>query len=161
MATPELVRTGRKNLVGICIQTFQRENKARELWQQFKPRVKEIQGIASPDFYSVQVFPAGIRFEAFTPETAYEKWAAVEVHDLALIPEGMASFVVPEGDYAVFIYKGLPAGFQEMARYIFQEWLPNSGFLLDARPHFEVMKPDYSPFDPEAEEEIWIPIRKQ
>lgn len=46
-----------------------------------------------------------------------------------------------------------------MFRYIFGTWLPASGYVLDDRPHFEVLGPGYRPDDPEAEEDIFIPIR--
>jgi AraC family transcriptional regulator len=43
--------------------------------------------------------------------------------------------------------------------YIFARWLPASGYALDGRPHFEVLPADYRPLDPDAREEIWIPVR--
>jgi AraC family transcriptional regulator len=49
--------------------------------------------------------------------------------------------------------------FAENAKYIYTEWLPNSGFQLDNKPHFEVLGDNYLGHEnPESEEEIWIPI---
>jgi AraC family transcriptional regulator len=45
--------------------------------------------------------------------------------------------------------------------YIFGEWLPNSSYELDTREHFEILSEGYRPDDRDAEEEIWIPIRKK
>ncbi|EPE83362.1 GyrI-like small molecule binding domain protein [Leptospira noguchii str. 1993005606] len=42
--------------------------------------------------------------------------------------------------------------------YIFQEWLPNSGYKL--KPHFELLGSKYKNNDPTSEEEVWIPIVK-
>jgi AraC family transcriptional regulator len=39
------------------------------------------------------------------------------------------------------------------------DWLPDSGFELDNRPHFAVMGEKYKRDDDASEEEIWIPVR--
>ncbi len=44
-------------------------------------------------------------------------------------------------------------------QYIFGIWLPNSVYLLDDRPHFEVLGTKYKNAKTDSEEEIWIPIR--
>jgi AraC family transcriptional regulator len=38
-------------------------------------------------------------------------------------------------------------------------WLPGSDFVLDTRPHFEVLGDQYKNNDTTSEEEIWIPIK--
>jgi AraC family transcriptional regulator len=45
--------------------------------------------------------------------------------------------------------------------YIFRVWLPASEYLLDDRPHFEILGAKYKDNDPESEEEIWIPVQKK
>ncbi|MCB0855813.1 MAG: GyrI-like domain-containing protein, partial [Bacteroidetes bacterium] len=44
-------------------------------------------------------------------------------------------------------------------QYIFFECLPKSDYLLDNRPHFEVLGEKAKLNDPNSEEEIWVPIR--
>ncbi|HLT33108.1 MAG TPA: GyrI-like domain-containing protein, partial [Aquaticitalea sp.] len=44
-------------------------------------------------------------------------------------------------------------------QYIYGQWIPNSEYELDDRPHFALMGEKYK--DPESEEEFWIPIRKK
>ncbi|MEP1984886.1 MAG: GyrI-like domain-containing protein, partial [Maribacter dokdonensis] len=39
------------------------------------------------------------------------------------------------------------------------EWIPNSEYQLDGRPHFEVLGAKYKNNDPNSEEEVWIPIK--
>lgn len=95
----------------------------------------------------------------FTPATPFEQWAAVEVENWGVLPEGMEALLLPGGPYAVFIYRGIPAHFSRLAQYIFGHWLPQSTFALDDRPHFEIMGEDYRPDDPNAEEEVWIPLK--
>jgi AraC family transcriptional regulator len=43
--------------------------------------------------------------------------------------------------------------------YIFNTWLPKSGYQLDRRPHFEILGEKYKNNNPDSEEEIWIPIQ--
>ncbi len=70
----------------------------------------------------------------------------------------METFCIPEGQYAVFHYKGSSAD-SSIFQYIFGEWLPKSGYELDDRPHFEILGAQYKNNDPESEEEIWIPVK--
>jgi AraC family transcriptional regulator len=72
----------------------------------------------------------------------------------------METFVLSGGEYAVFDYKG-SSNDSSIFQYIFMNWLPNSGYNLDNRPHFEVLGEKYKNNDPTSEEEIWIPIRNK
>jgi len=60
---------------------------------------------------------------------------------------------------AMFLYRGPASAFGQVIGQIFGQWLPNSGYSLDDRPHFEVLPKGYRMDDPNAEEEIWIPIK--
>jgi len=42
---------------------------------------------------------------------------------------------------------------------IYTVWLPASDYVLDNRPHFEVLGDKYKNNDPSSEEEVWIPIK--
>jgi AraC family transcriptional regulator len=97
-------------------------------------------------------------FQDFKPANEFERWAAVEVTDFDNVPNGMETFVLPGGLYAVFDYKGSTAD-HSVFQYIFGIWLPGSDYILDDRPHFEVLGDKYKNNDPASEEEIWIPIR--
>ncbi len=70
----------------------------------------------------------------------------------------METFLFPGGLYAIFIYKGPASEGPETYRYIFEIWLPESGYNLDNRPHFAVMGEKYRNNDPRSEEELWIPV---
>jgi AraC family transcriptional regulator len=128
------------------------------LWQHFMPRKKEIINTASADLYSLQQFPTGF-WENFNPNTEFEKWAAVEVSNFEAIPAEMETLVIPGGWYAVFDYKGDASGAPAFFKEIFGTWIPNSAYVVDNRPHFEILGDKYKKDDPNSEEEIWIPIR--
>lgn len=132
-------------------------NKTGLLWKSFMPRRKEILHPRTKDLISLQVYHRSY-FHDFNPAAEFEKWAAVEVSDFENVPDDMETLTVPGGLYAVFDYKG-PSGDMRIFQYIFTRWLPSSGYMLDHRPHFEVLGKKYRNNDPSSEEEIWIPIQ--
>jgi len=134
------------------------ENKTFELWRNFMPYRKEITNAIGTELYSMEVYPNGY-FNNFNPANAFEKWAAVEVVNLDYVPAGMETLTARAGLYAVFIHKGPASNGPITYQYIFQTWLPASGYLLDERPHFALMGDKYKPEAADSEEEIWIPIK--
>ena len=158
MMEPRIVSIEEKHLIGMHRRMSMAANETGALWQSFMPRRHEITSRTNLDRYSVQLYDNGLNVESFSPTTVFEKWAAVEVTEGANVPEGMASLIIPAGQYAVFIHQGLPAAFPKTAQYIYGQWLPRAAYQLDDRPHFEVLGPDYRPDDPQAQEEVWIPI---
>lgn len=154
---PEIRILPETHLVGLHTQTSLVADKTRELWQKFIPQLPKITAWNGQHFFSMQKYPAN--FASFTPQTVIEKWAAVPVRNLDDIPAGLTGYTLQSGKYAVFLYQGTPADFPKTWRIIFHEWLPASEYELDQRAHFEIMGRDYRPDDPNAQEEIWVPIR--
>jgi AraC family transcriptional regulator len=155
--TPRIETISEKKLIGISKIMSLRDNKTGELWREFMLRRNEIKYPINSDLISMQVFEKD-HFKHFDPNNKFEKWAALEVSEFGDDPEGMKTFLLKEGLYAVFEYKGLSTD-NTIFNYIFGEWLPNSQFELDMRPHFEVLGEKYKNNDPNSEEEIWIPIK--
>jgi AraC family transcriptional regulator len=71
----------------------------------------------------------------------------------------METYILANGLYAVFQYKGLSSGSAAFYQYIYSDWIPNSEYQIDNRPHFEVLGEKYKNNDPTSEEEVWIPIK--
>ncbi|WP_163409723.1 GyrI-like domain-containing protein [Flavobacterium ajazii] len=149
-----------KKLIGKHITMSFTENRTFQLWSSFMPKRKEIQKTIDSNLYSLEVFPVG-HFNDFDPQNTFEKWAAVEVSDFSETPSGMEPLIIPNGLYAVFIHKGPATEAEKSYRFIFTEWLPNSEYNVDDRPHFAVMTENYKKDDPDSEEEIWIPIKNK
>lgn len=148
-------------LVGKRLSMSFTANRTKELWQSFMPMRNTIQNRIGADYFSVEVYASLDFFKQFNPNAEYEKWAAVEVEDFKTVPAEMETLVIPEGLYAVFIYKGLAKDAHLTYRYILSEWLPNSEYSLDHRPHFARMGAKYKNNDPSSEEELWFPIAKK
>lgn len=157
---PRIETLAPTKLIGLRMKMSLVENKTRELWQSFMPRRSEVQNRLTSDFISMQVY-GHIPELPFNPHIPFEKWATVEVANFDDRPSGMETYTIEGGTYAVFNHKGPASSAPRIMQYIFGEWLPNSKYELDHREHFERLPEDYDPTDPNAEEEIWIPINKE
>ena len=146
-----------KKLIGKRMTMTLANNKTGELWRSFMPRRKEIQNTIGSDLYSMQIY-SPLYFTDFNPTTEFEKWAAIEVTDFDTVPDDMEKHIVASGLYAVFVHKGSSSDTSTF-EHIFTTWLPNSQYILDYRPHFEILGDKYKNDDPTSEEEIWIPIK--
>lgn len=148
-----------KKLIGKRLAMTFAENKTFALWSSFMPQRKQIVNAISDDLISMQVYPKGFDFEVFDPNAEFDKWAATEVTGFESIPDAMEPFALSGGMYAVFVHKGPASEGPKTFGYIFRVWLPTSEFILDQRPHFEILGDKYKNNDPDSEEEIWIPVK--
>lgn len=148
-------------LIGKSLIMSLAKNQTPELWKSFMQERKLITNATSNDLISMQVYGKELDFKNFTPSTQFEKWATTQVTDFKNTPPNMKEFNLEPGLYAVFIHKGLVSDFPKTAQYIFGQWLPNSKYELDQRPHFEVLGEKYKNNDINSEEEVWIPIKKK
>lgn len=155
--TPRIESLKSKKLIGQKVSMSLVENKTGLVWSSFSPRIKEIEDRISEDRISLQVYPYDY-YDAFNPNREFEKWATVEVSSFNHIPKDMEAFSLPDGLYAVFDYKG-SSNDSSIFQFIFTQWLPDSKYSIDNRPHFEVLGQKYKNNDPDSEEEIWIPIK--
>jgi AraC family transcriptional regulator len=122
------------------------------LWKKFMPRRKELVNSVNDEFIALQVYSDFNNFE-----NSFDIWACVAVSTLDDIPQGMKSLIIPEGEYAVFLQKGMDAA--STYQRIMTEWLPNSKYKIDDRPHFQVMGEMYKNGSPDSEEDFYVPIK--
>lgn len=156
---PRIENSPMRKLIGLRQLMSVTHNKTGQLWQQFMPRRREIQNRSTSEVISVNLYGKDY-FAEFEPEKDFEKWAVAEVTAITDVPPDMDTLEIPSGLYAVFNYKGLSTD-NSIYQYIFGVWLPDSDYLLDHRPHFEILGENYRNKDPDSEEEIWIPVRKK
>lgn len=155
--TPRIEIIPEQKFIGKRMTLSYADYRIGELWSGFMPRRKEIKNPVSTDLFGITIYgPA--HFENFNPANTFEKWAAVEVATHEIV-DGLEFYIFPVGLYAIFTYIGTNSGIAAFYQYIFTEWLPNSAYMLDDRPHVEVLGPKYKNNDPASEEDIWIPIR--
>ena len=156
---PRIELLSEKKLVGKSLIMSLMNDKTAELWKSFMPERKMIKNKVGSDFISMQVYDKSLDFKDFNPQTEFTKCAMVETSNFNDIPKEMETRILEGGLYAVFVHKGTVKDFPRTAHYIFNEWLPNSKYELDQRPHFELLGEKYIPNDKNSEEEVWIPIK--
>lgn len=126
-----------------------------KLWGQYIPRRHEIKNAKSAINLGVcQEVPAE---EKSRPDECMYI-AATEVTSFENLPEGMQSFTIPAGEYAVFTHKGSLEKFEHTLNYIYGSWLPKSGKKLRHAPDIELYDHRFNLNDEKSEIDIYIPI---
>jgi len=153
---PLICTVSAKTLVGDMLEMSFDNIQTPILWRNFMPRRNQILNAVSTELYSVQILK---KFELPTAKSEFEKWACVEVTEVANIPQNMKVLTIPKGLYAVFHYKGLDTEGYKVFQWIFNQWLPNTDFEFDSRPQFEILSEKYKRNSVDSEEDIYIPIK--
>jgi len=135
--------------------------KPYELWHSFMSVKKQIRNSVTDDLFSISEYSSSFDFKTFSPEMDFDKRAGLEVTNFNNVPQGLETFIIPAGKYAVFSHTGTAADAPKTFGYIFSTWLPESIYKVDLRPHFEILGEKYRRDDPESEEEIWIPVKQK
>lgn len=161
MQEPTILKIPARQLIGMHDRMSLKENTTPILWKKFRTTLHKHTDYNYTQFYSIQQYDNDFDLAQFTPETYFKKWAAVDFKDTISIPKGIEIFTLVGGLYAVFLHKGPASAFFNTFNHIFTVWLPNSNYKLDQRVHFEILGQDYKPNDPNAEEEVWIPIKEK
>ena len=156
---PRIELLQEKKLLGAKMKMSLTRNLTGVLWGGFARGMGQVPNRVNEDKISMQVYPTQYHSN-FNPENEFEKWATVEVKDFSDVPEGLFTFTLKGGLYAIFDYVGSSSD-SRIFEYIFRTWLPNSAYELEHRPHFEVLGAKYKNNDPSSEEEIWIPVKKK
>ena len=155
---PEIKQFESTAFVGMRTSMSLVQNKTPELWRGFSGFLIK-NNIQAEEKYSVNIYPENY-FQAFSPNAVFEKWAGITEVDSKGVSDELETLTIPSGLYAVFHYVGSSAD-PSIFQYIFNEWLPQSNYQLDHRPHFEVLGSKYKNNDATSEEDIWIPIREK
>ena len=157
---PKIQMLKPKMLVGVRNRMSMRGDTTRNLWSTFMPRRSEVRNRVSDEYISMQVYeePEGV---PLTDDSEFDKWAVVEVSKVEALPEGMETYNLAGGLYAVFLHEGPARAAPKTFQYIFGQYLPNSDYEVDSREHFEVLREGYDPDDPGAREFVWVPIRER
>ena len=157
---PKITEINQKKLVGYCLEMSLVNNMTQALFSGFMPKRKEIKNIISEDIYEIIEYDAS-NFKKFSPSNLFTKWATLEVSSFETIPEGMKPLTLEKGLYAVFNYKGLAKDFSTLMQYIYGTWIQQSDYILDDRPHFNVLGNKYKNNHPDSEEDVYIPLKKK
>lgn len=125
------------------------------MWGRFIPRVREIQGRVQP---SVALGVCGDAHE----DGSFRYVAGFEVEDDAPVPDGMTIFDVPAATYVVVTQRGelsdAEHGLGAANRYVYVEWLPQSGYQRGPTPDLEWYGESFHAGQQDSEMDVYIPI---
>ena len=156
---PEVIDFQGKTLLCMRRRFVASSQDPASLWGKFRRSLAEMGAHQSGPFFNITCYDPGFEMRNFGPNTAFDRLAAVEVSTGSVAVPHMEIFQIPPGKYARFIHEGPAATFPESLRHFYGAWLPHSGYQLADRPHFEILGPEYRPDDPQAREEVWIPVQ--
>lgn len=131
------------------------EKEISKLWEKFNRRKQSIKNIAQENV-SYGVFRSSDE-QVQKGELTY--LASLPVIVAASLPEGMIAFDVAGGEFAKFCHIGELTSLPETFDYIFQNWLPNSKYVLDGRAAFELYDHRFRGNCKESAFDIFIPIK--
>src|ERR1700740_1797139 len=97
--TPEIKNIPPKKLIGKCVHMNHVLDKTAGLFRSFMPHKKEIPHTVNADVICMKVYSSSYNFSVFDPMATFDKWAALEVSEVDVIPEGMETFDLPGGVY--------------------------------------------------------------
>jgi len=155
---PKIVSKKAFQVIGIELKTTVRKGKnfieIPQFWQQViaKKQIRRIPNKKHPDTV------LGICMD-FREDGTFSYIIASEVTHNDNVPQDMVSRAIAEASYAVFTARGkMPASIQNMAKYIYREWLPKSKFQHARSPEFELYD-ERSDDSENCEVDIYVPIQ--
>jgi AraC family transcriptional regulator len=102
--------------------------------------------------YGVCYMPKGL------PDGIFEYIAGVRINLPEEAPAGMVVYEVPEQRYAVFEQHGSMQALFEMNTYIYQSWLPRSGYRRTDGPDLEIYTDTFNDFKEDSILYLYVPI---
>lgn len=155
---PKIVVREKINLVGMKLITTFQENIEKMTIANFhnnvfNKRISEIKGIKNEEM------KYGICENDYEEDKLFHT-ACVEVDEDYSVPEGMEKREMPYSRYLIFTHRGSPETIANTYLYIYQDWLPLSGYELSKRGR-DLQIYDSKKFtagDSDFEMEICVPI---
>ncbi|MFQ5813600.1 MAG: GyrI-like domain-containing protein [Anaerolineae bacterium] len=149
---PKIVERSAFTVVGMHYYGQNENNEIPQMWQEFGPRIQEIEHVVNPHV----AYGISDNMDEETGEFDYV--AGFEVSNAADIPEGMVSWEVPAGTYAVFTTTLPRIG--ETFQHAYRTWMPEAGRQPTSGPDFELYDENFDPQDPNSEFEVCVPIKE-
>lgn len=157
---PKIIEIETKKFIGMSVITSFANDNSSELISKFLPVQHEIENRKTENLFFIQKYESYFWYLEDKLKRIFEKWLAIEVENFEKTPPNMRTFLLQGGKYAVFIHKGTTVNFHKTINFIFEEWIPESDWQIDNRPHLELLGEKYSPYSKDSEQEIWVPITK-
>ena len=155
---PKIVTKPGFTIVGLRYFGKNENQEIPALWGKFDQRIKALGGL--PNNTGEATIGLCITPEDAPVEDGFEYVAGFPVSKVEDVPEGFVVRHVPEYTYAVFAHKGDLPSLSKTYEYIYETWLPQSGYKLAEKLDFEYYNEDFKDFAPDSVFYIHIPIEK-
>lgn len=154
---PRFVDLAELNLVGLPYFGTPAEGKFTETWHRFFEVEPSIQNRVDPKVcYGVELYD-----KDFMPGQDWYYFPSVQVSSLADTPGLFFAKTFPACRYAVFAAVGGVPKLGEVFQFIYNEWLPASGYAMAYPWDFEVYGEQFKGDEPESVVEIYIPVKEK
>jgi AraC family transcriptional regulator len=147
---PKFVNKPAFTVVGMMYRGKNEVGEIPQLWGKLMPRAGEITHINE----RYEAYGVADNFDQESGEFSY--LAGYAVSKVEELPEGMVSWDVPEGRYAVFTCT-LPT-LMETIHTIYRTWLPESEYKRSDAPEFEFYSKDFDGDDDNSPMYYYVPI---
>jgi len=155
---PKIINKPAFTMVGMPYFGKNEHQEISQLWEAFNRRMEALGGIKNET--GEAAIGLCITPEITPPEGGFEYVAGLPVTAVEEVPEGFVVRHVPDHTYAVFAHKGDLASLGATYAYIYENWLPQSGYQLADRIDFEYYNEDFKDFAADSVFYIYIPIKK-
>lgn len=155
---PQIVERGQELCIGLA-DSF-KPNSFREinrLWNTFLGRTAEIKNVNGS--HSLGVCTIKHPSVKIKEGNSFVYMAALPVNSTKAIPEGMVSFTIPAGRYAVFTHKGKLTDLQHTVDYIWGTWIPRGEYECLDGADFELYDERFDGDNLTGEIDIYVPIK--
>ncbi|PYI56313.1 AraC family transcriptional regulator [Paenibacillus flagellatus] len=150
---PAFVRLDELHVVGMSI-TGVNSDEVGALWRTFRARLSELG--REPDREGV--FYAVVELTGEQWEVSYTA-CVVTGGEPVPVPAGMVAKSIPAATYAVFSHRGTLARLNDTFQYIYETWLPRSGYIRTNGPEFARYDPRYlGPDHEDSVLDLYIPV---
>jgi len=148
---PRIIERAPFFVVGLQYHGRSTSGEIPQLWRQLAARIHEIAS-PSPATY-------GVVGDVDSESGELDYLAGLQVDPAVPVPEGMSSWEIPGGLYAVVLctLNTIAPAFSQ----VYDVWLPNSEYERIDGPEFELYGPDYEPGNNDSPMYIYIPVARR
>jgi predicted transcriptional regulator YdeE/DNA-binding transcriptional MerR regulator len=151
---PKIISRPAFTVVGVRYYGKNEHQEISQLWAEFNKRSEEIRYVSDE--------PAAFGICQCYPETdqsgEFEYVAGFRVDRAGELPTNMVSRDIPAHTYAVFTHIGALEKLSDTYQYIYQVWMPQSGYKAVGGLDFEYYNGDFKDFAPDSRFYIYVPI---
>jgi AraC family transcriptional regulator len=141
-------------VAGTLYQGKNENQEIKDMWEhEFNPRMDEVKSVTA-NTYGICLVTDGL------PDGEFQYIAGMEVASEDDVPPGMVVTSVPEQQYAVFAHRGSLETLSDTFSYIYQSWLPSSGYQRANTPDFEMYDEEFKAFEADSVLYLYVPIEK-